>query len=604
MLTNNYSFIYMDQTSPTQQAKEAQVQKQAAGAPNAAPTTKDNNQASAEQNVSLEPTNKKNLEVILKEDLVKKGLIKPESIKSIEHAITTYNINLIDYLISQNIVSKENIGQTVAEHFGCNYIDLEVNQPSKELIRTLPEEISLGNRIVIVDADEQSVLLTTDNPTSPGLLAKIQSLFSGKHISLAYSLPEDLDSVLVYYRKPLETRFNKIIQEQAHIAPEIIDEIIKDAIILDVSDIHFEPQENVVVIRFRIDGVLHEAGQIPKQYYEKILNRLKVQSNMRIDEHGSSQDGAIRYIADEEPIDIRISIVPTLDGEKVALRLLAGYSRNLNFKNLGFNIVNLKTINDQIHRPFGMIVTTGPTGSGKTTTLYALLKQLNNPDVNVTTIEDPVEYKIYGVNQIQVNTSTNLTFTEGLRTIVRQDPDIILVGEIRDKETAKLAVNAALTGHLLFSTFHANDASTAIPRFVDMGVEPFLLASTLNAIIAQRLVRLIHPQCRMKYSVSLEELKAHLPTAGNYFKEPKVTLYYGKGCEACNYTGFKGRSAIYEIITVTPNMKKLIMQNPSGEEIWQLARSEGVKSLFEDGLDKVKAGRTTLEELMRVAESK
>ncbi len=594
----------MDQTSPTQQAKEAQVQKQAAGAPNAAPATTDDAQNVTDENVSLEPTNKKNLEAILKESLVKKGLIKPESLSSIEHAITTYNINLIDYLISQNIVTKENIGQTIAEHFGCNYIDLEVNQPSKELIRTLPEEISIGNRIVIVDADEQNVLLATDNPTSPGLLAKIQALFAGKHVSLAYSLPEDLDSVLVYYRKPLETRFNKIIQEQAHIAPEIIDEIIKDAIILDVSDIHFEPQENVVVIRFRVDGVLHEAGQIPKQYYEKILNRLKVQSNMRIDEHGSSQDGAIRYIADEEPIDIRISIVPTLDGEKVALRLLAGYSRNLNFKNLGFNVVNLKTINDQIHRPFGMIVTTGPTGSGKTTTLYALLKQLNSPDVNVTTIEDPVEYKIYGVNQIQVNTSTNLTFTEGLRTIVRQDPDIILVGEIRDKETAKLAVNAALTGHLLFSTFHANDASTAIPRFVDMGVEPFLLASTLNAIIAQRLVRLIHTQCRMKYTVSLEELKAHLPTAGNYFKEPKVTLYYGKGCEACNYTGFKGRSAIYEIITVTPNMKKLIMQNPSGEEIWQLARSEGVKSLFEDGLDKVKSGRTTLEELMRVAESK
>ncbi len=604
MLTNNYSFIFMDQTSPTQQAKEAQVQKQAAGAPNAAPATNDANQGSTDDTINLDATNKKKLDAILKESLVKKGLIKPGVIKSIEHAVTTYNINLIDYLISQNIVSKENIGQTVAEHYGCNYIDLEVNQPSKELIRTLPEEISIGNRIVMVDADEQNILFATDNPASPGLLAKIQSLFSGKHVSLAYSLPEDLDSVLVYYRKPLETRFNKIIQEQAHIAPEIIDEIIKDAIILDVSDIHFEPQENVVVIRFRVDGVLHEAGQIPKQYYEKILNRLKVQSNMRIDEHGSSQDGAIRYIADEEPIDIRISIVPTLDGEKVALRLLAGYSRNLNFKNLGFNVVNLKTINDQIHRPFGMIVTTGPTGSGKTTTLYALLKQLNNPDINVTTIEDPVEYKIYGVNQIQVNTSTNLTFTEGLRTIVRQDPDIILVGEIRDKETAKLAVNAALTGHLLFSTFHANDAATAIPRFVDMGVEPFLLASTLNAIIAQRLVRLIHTQCRMKYTVSLEELKAHLPNAGNYFTEPKVTLYYGKGCEACNYTGFKGRSAIYEIITVTPNMKKLIMQNPSGEEIWQLARSEGVKSLFEDGLDKVKAGRTTLEELMRVAESK
>jgi len=593
----------MEQNSPTKQAQDdAQAKGQAVDANASVPAG--SKAAAGTQGINLEAFNKKDIEPILKESLVKKGLIKTEYLKNIEHAVTTYNINLIDYLISQNIVTKENIGQTIAEHFGCNYIDLEINQPSKELIRTLPEDISIGYRVVVLDTDDQNILVATDNPTSPGLQEKLQQLFVGKHISLAYSLPEDLDQVLVYYRKPLETRFNKIIQEQAHVAPEIIDEIIKDAIILDVSDIHFEPQENVVVIRFRIDGILHEAGQLPKQYYEKILNRLKVQSRMRIDEHGSSQDGAIRYIADEEPIDIRISIVPTIDGEKVALRLLAGNSRNLNFKNLGFNVVNLKTINHQIHRPFGMIVTTGPTGSGKTTTLYALLKLLNNPDINLTTIEDPVEYKIYGVNQIQVNAASNLTFTEGLRTIVRQDPDIILVGEIRDEETAKLAVNAALTGHLLFTTFHANDAATAIPRFIDMGVEPFLLASTLNAVIAQRLVRLIHPQCRMQYTVSIEDLKAHLPHAEVFFKEPQVKLYYGKGCEVCNFTGFKGRSAIYEIITVTPNMKKLLMKNPSSEEIWEVARSEGVKSLFEDGLDKVKAGRTTLEELMRVAESK
>lgn len=540
----------------------------------------------------------------LKDNLVKKGLIKAESLEKVEHAVKTYGINLIDYLISQNIVSKEQIGQTIAEDFGVNYIDLELNPPSKELIRSLPEEIGVTYRTVVFHQDNQSVLLTSDNPRNPEMIEKLQQTFAGKNISLAYSLPEDLDMVLVFYRKPLVTRFNQIIQEQQHVAPEIIDEIVKDAIVLDVSDIHFEPQENVVVIRFRIDGVLREAGQLPKQYYDKILNRLKVQAKMRIDEHGSSQDGAIRYIVDEEPIDIRISIVPTLDGEKVAMRLLAGYSRNLNFKNLGLNVMDLRAINHQIHRPFGMIVTTGPTGSGKTTTLYALLKLLNSPDINMTTIEDPVEYKIYGVNQIQVNRATNLTFSEGLRTIVRQDPDIILVGEIRDRDTAKLAVNAALTGHLLFSTFHANDAATAIPRFIDMGVEPFLLASTLNAVVAQRLVRVIHPQCRAAYQVSLDELKTQIPHAEHYFKTPHVTLYYGKGCEACNFTGYKGRSAIYEIITVTPNIKQAIMRNPSSEDIWQVARAEGAHTLFEDGLDKVKAGRTTLEELMRVAEPK
>lgn len=564
-----------------------------------------NNSVTAQNAASATPTHKEVIDQVLKSYLVKKGHLKPEDLAKVEHAVATYNINIIDYLISQNIVSKEVVGQTIAEYYGMNYLDLQINPPSKEVIRMMPEDIGIPYRAVMFSTDDQNVIITSDNPKNPDLIAKLRESMAGKRIGMAYSLPEDIDSVLVYYRKPLATRFNKIIQEQAHVAPEIIDEIIKDAIVFDVSDIHLEPQESVVVIRFRIDGVLREAGQVPKQYYEKILNRLKVQSQMRIDEHGSSQDGAIRYMVDEEPIDIRISIVPTLDGEKVALRLLAGYSRNLNFKNLGFSIQDLKTINYQIHRPFGMVVTTGPTGSGKTTTLYALLKLLNNPEINLTTIEDPVEYKIFGVNQIQVSSQSNLSFAEGLRTIVRQDPDIILVGEIRDEETAKLAVNAALTGHLLFSTFHANDAATAIPRFIDMGVEPFLLASTLNVVIAQRLVRLIHEGCKTQYAMSMSELAKHLPEPQKYFgDQQQVTLTYGKGCDACNHSGYKGRSAIYEIIGVTPTLKQLIMKNPSSDDIWNLAKQEGAKTLFEDGIEKVKSGRTTLEELMRVAEPK
>lgn len=561
--------------------------------------------SNAPNTAQVPPSHKEVIEQVLKSYLVKKGQLKPENLAKVEHAVATYNINLIDYLISQNIVSKEVVGQTIAEYYGMNYLDLQINPPNKDVIRMMPEDIGLQYRAVLFSADDQNVVIASDNPKNPDLIMKLQESFAGKRIGLAYSLPEDIDSVLVYYRKPLATRFNKIIQDQAHVAPEIIDEIIKDAIVFDVSDIHLEPQENVVVIRFRIDGVLREAGQVPKQYYEKILNRLKVQAQMRIDEHGSSQDGAIRYMVDEEPIDIRISIVPTLDGEKVALRLLAGYSRNLNFKNLGFSVQDLKTINYQMHRPFGMIVTTGPTGSGKTTTLYALLKLLNNPEINLTTIEDPVEYKIFGVNQIQVSSQSNLSFAEGLRTIVRQDPDIILVGEIRDEETAKLAVNAALTGHLLFSTFHANDAATAIPRFIDMGVEPFLLASTLNVVIAQRLVRLIHDGCRAQYTVSMSDLSKQLAEPEKYFgDQQQVTLTYGKGCDGCNHSGFKGRSAIYEIIGISPALKQLIMKNPSSDEIWNLAKQEGAKTLFEDGIEKVKSGRTTLEELMRVAEPK
>jgi len=251
-----------------------------------------------------------------------------------------------------------------------------------------------------------------------------------------------------------------------------------------------------------------------------------------------------------------------------------------------------------------MIMTTGPTGSGKTTTLYSMVKIINSPEINITTIEDPVEYKIIGVNQIQVNILTKLTFSEGLRSVVRQDPDVILVGEIRDDETAKLAVNAALTGHLLFSTFHANDASSAILRLLDMGVEPFLLSSTLNLVIAQRLVRMIHPSCRSSYTVKMEELKKTFPQAEQFYRGKEVTLFAGQGCEACNFTGYRGRTAIFELINVTPAMKDVIFKNPTAGQITEQARKQGDRTLFEDGIDKVQRGVTTITELQRVAEAK
>lgn len=540
----------------------------------------------------------------IKQALLAQKKITPKHLENIEHLIKLHSINLIDYLISQSIVDKEFIGQTVANYYNLSYIDLENNQPPKDLILSIPKNVTTENRVIFYYKDKDRAIFVTDEPKQVGLTEKLATYTKGLPITLAYSLSDDIDVILAHYRQPLVTRFNQIIQEQDRVAPEIIDEIVKDAIVFDVSDIHFEPEENVVLIRFRIDGVLREAGQLPIQYYENVLNRLKVQARMRIDQHGASQDGAIRYSIDEVSVDIRISIVPTLNGETVALRLLAGNSKNLNFKNLGFNVFDLKLIEKQIHRPFGMIITTGPTGSGKTTTLYSMLKLLNSSDINITTIEDPVEYKLFGVNQIQVNRETNLTFAEGLRTIVRQDPDIILVGEIRDRETAKMAVNAALTGHLLFSTFHANDSATAIPRFIDMGVEPFLLSSTLNAVIAQRLMRTICRACTKSYVVSINDIKNKIPNAEVYFKQPQVTLYYGEGCEACNYSGYKGRVALYEILVISPLIKELIVKNPSSKLIWEQARKEGARTLFEDGIMKVKNGRSTLEELMRVAEPK
>lgn len=301
-------------------------------------------------------------------------------------------------------------------------------------------------------------------------------------------------------------------------------------------------------------------------------------------------------------VNVRVSIAPTIDGEKIALRILPEYSGNFSVDALGLTSEDSAILNDAAKKPFGMVLVTGPTGSGKTTTLYAYLRTLNTADVNITTIEDPVEYKIEGINQMQTNEATDLTFARGLRSIVRQDPDIVLVGEIRDRETAEVAINAALTGHLLFSTFHSNDAATTIPRLLDIGIEPFLLGSTLELIVAQRLVRTICANCRGSYTLAKPDFQASLPKVATFFKDDQqVTLYRGTGCNSCHQTGYRGRTALFELIRNTPHMQELIATLPSRADIWKLAKQQGSRSLFEDGLSKVREGITTIEELLRVA---
>lgn len=397
------------------------------------------------------------------------------------------------------------------------------------------------------------------------------------------------------------TNFDAIAAAGSAVAPEIVNKLIEDALAHHASDVHIEPQRKDVVVRFRIDGVLYAVGKIPKHNYDNVLNRIKVQAHLRVDEHFSAQDGSLRHEHGDRLIDIRVSIVPTIEGEKVVLRMLAIYVPNLSLGDLGISEEDQKKLIIASKKPFGMILAVGPTGSGKTTTLYALLKDFNISEINLTTIEDPVEYKIAGANQIQVNLQTNLTFAKGLRSIVRQDPDSILVGEIRDNETAEIAVNAALTGHLLFSTFHANDAASSIPRLLDMGIEPFLLASTLEAIAAQRLVRKICDKCKTQTTTTTEDIERILVGAGRYFPEKSFTTYIGKGCPACAHKGYQGRTAVYEIVSITPEIEDLILKNPSSQEISQLARKQGFKSLFEDGMDKVLKGVTTPQELLRVA---
>ena len=532
--------------------------------------------------------------------LLKGDYITEENLKKADDYAKLNHVSIIDYLISEQLINFDLLGQALAEFFKVPYADLNSNIPPTEQVLKISEDIARKYRLVLFAEDAKSVTIASDDPTNNEISKELKKIFPKKSIKFAYSLSEDIDNIFVNYRQPLSTRFAQIVKMQTRVAPEILEEIFEDAVLYRASDIHFEPQAFEVIIRFRIDGVLQEAGRIKKGYYENILNRIKVQAHLRTDEHLAAQDGSIHFVKNERVIDFRVSIIPIIDGEKVVMRILSEYVKAFALSDLGLNILHQKLLKEASQKPFGMILVTGPTGSGKTTTLYAVLKILNHSDINITTIEDPIEYRIPGLNQIQVNLQTNLTFAKGLRSIVRQDPDVILVGEIRDQETAEIAVNAALTGHLLLSTFHANDAATAIPRLLDMGVEPFLLASTMEVLIAQRLVRKVCQSCRHSYSVSLNELSKTFPLIQGYFSKNN-TLYKGKGCNVCNQTGYKGRVAIFEFISITSKMKELILTHPSTQRIWELARSEGAQTLFEDGIVKVRQGETTIEELLRVA---
>jgi type II secretory ATPase GspE/PulE/Tfp pilus assembly ATPase PilB-like protein len=558
--------------------------------------------SSAQTNKTNQPLKKEENKINIKEILLKDSYISVDEAKKSEEYAKKHDAPFEDYLINQGTLSKGIIGQAMAEHYNLEYTDLNSLQPSKEILLKLPREIALNYNLIPVSDDQNHIVLTSSNPEKIySIKDQIQQMFPGKKITLTYSLLEDIENNFSYYRKPLETRFSEIIQGDKKIAPEIIDEILLDATRLRASDVHFEPQPKDVLIRFRVDGVLQEVGRVSKEVYDSVLNRIKVQAGVRIDIHFAPQDGAIRQKIKDTQVDMRVSVVPTIDGEKIAIRLLAEYVKGFSFNDLGVSQNDQNIIIKNVKKPFGMVLVCGPTGSGKSTSLYAILKIINQPGVNVTTIEDPVEYKIFGTNQIQVNQETKLTFASGLRSIVRQDPDIILVGEIRDLETAEIATNAALTGHLLLSSFHANDASTAIPRLLDMGIEPFLLASTLELIVAQRLVRKICESCRYSQKLSKEELTRSHPTISPYINEKTITVYRGKGCNSCNMSGFKGRTAIFEYIEVTEEIEEMIVSHKTSQQIWNQAKKQGSISLFEDGMDKVKSGITTIDELLRVA---
>lgn len=402
--------------------------------------------------------------------------------------------------------------------------------------------------------------------------------------------------------KTLHTKITQELNKESGASiVDLVHGIVEHAHALRASDIRITPTKEDVRVRVRVDGVLQDVFKVPLKIHNEIISRVKILSNLRTDEHQSAQDGRFRAELEEAgPVDIRVSITPTYHGQNIVLRILADRAADYTLDTLGFSEADKGKILKAVKKPFGMILSTGPTGSGKTTTLYTLIKMLNNPDLSIITIEDPIEYSIEGIEQIQVNPRSNLTFANGLRSVLRQDPDVIMVGEIRDKETAGLAVNTALTGHLLFSTLHTTDSATSLPRLLDMGVEPYLVASTVNLVIAQRLVRRICPKCGEKYVLTDAEKKSLQELLPSVHIDGKQSFMRGKGCDNCNGSGYHGRIGISEVLVVDDEVRDAFLRRASTSEIKKLAIKNGMTSMVQDGINKAGAGLTTIEEVLRV----
>ena len=544
----------------------------------------------------------------LKKLVIKNNLINEKGIVQILEYLKNSDTTFYDALIEKNIISDENLGILISDYLKMPFVILSKLSIAEDVFRIIPEKIARKHKIIPFLKDDKNLKVALANPNKKTLLEMV-SRKSGLKIIPYLATERDISNTFFIYRKDLQVIFDQILQQEVYAdmqsiikedAPiiKIVNLIIQYASQDKASDIHIEPQEKKCLIRFRIDGMLHDVVQLPINLHDRIVTRIKIVSNLRTDEHMSAQDGKMRFQDDEETMDIRVSILPIVDGEKAVLRLLSTHARQFSLIDLGMNEKDLAKLNESILKSYGMILSTGPTGSGKSTSIYAILKIINKREKNITTIEDPVEYRIKGVNQINVNVKTGLTFANGLRSILRQDPNIVFVGEIRDIETAGIAVNAALTGHLVLSTLHTNDAATALPRFIDMKVEPFLVASTVNVIIAQRLIRKICEMCKNSIIIPKEELIKNLPAdivVKNLGDIPEYTVFKGNGCKICHNTGYVGRIGIFEILEISKKIKKA-----DSEMIAKQAIEEGMTTMLDDGLDKVKRGLTTLEEVLRV----
>jgi len=568
----------------------------------------------------------KTFETILKKSQLK---ITAEQMKAANEKAVKLGKTLMEILIADGLLDEQVFFEKAADFLKIPFIGLKGKEIKKEVLNLIPGPVAGTHQVVAFEQDKDILKLAMTDPTD---IQTIEFLHrkTGLNPEIYITTLSDLKDALRRYHAELEDDLKiiqdatvdgdaKTLKKAAEELPiiNIVNSVLEHAVYEGASDIHIEPAEKEVDVRYRIDGILKPVMTLPKAIQNGITARIKILSNLKLDEHMVPQDGRFKIAVQDEKLAFRVSILPVYDGEKIVMRLLHEGTKPVSLDALGLLESPRGVLERAIKKPHGMILVTGPTGSGKTTTLYSVLGILNQPGVNISTVEDPIEYRMPGVNQSQVNPKVGFTFAGGLRALLRQDPNIIMVGEIRDQETAEIAIHAAMTGHLVLATLHTNDAPTTLPRLIDMGVPPFLVAYTTNIVMAQRLVRKICTFCKKEYKLEKEAVTElgkifdvvrmaplfkdnKVPLAAGEKNLEAITFYKGEGCSRCGSTGYKGRVGIYEIMEMDDELTKMINAHANANEIRAYARAHGMLTMLEDGLIKAKMGTTTISEVLRV----
>ncbi len=557
-------------------------------------------------------------------------ILTEEQYKRIQTEAKNKKVSLEDYLLANNIISENKLYELVAGQIKIPFVDLKNTVIRKDILLAIPEPIAQTHGIVAFDRTKETIKIATLDPDDLQTFEFIEKKFNTK-LEIHLTTPASIKEIIKQYHKSLRAEFEALTHEEIsseetsgekleRLAEDIpvvrmVDTLLEYAIFERASDIHIEPGEIDVIVRYRIDGVLHDVMTLPKNVQAGLTARIKILSNLKLDEHRLPQDGRFKIKTNEYEVSFRVSIIPVFTGEKIVMRLLHESTQVLTLEQLGLQNYPLEVLKRNIEKPHGMILVTGPTGSGKTTTLYSIMHILNKPEVNISTIEDPIEYRMPRINQSQVNPRIGFTFANGLRSLLRQDPNIIMVGEIRDNETAEIAIHSAMTGHLVLSTLHTNDAIGTLSRLAQMGVPSFLISSTVNIVVGQRLVRKLCPNCMSSYNLSkinIEELSkkininkllqtlSKLKIIKSADGIDKITFYKAVGCKQCGQDGYKGRMGIYEILEISPKIADLILSKSPTEKLTNQAVEQGMVPMFYDGIIKAIKGITTLEEVIRV----